>query len=77
MHGRGRSHSRSPEKAAAVVQIEMPKLDVLVIGPSQVGKTTLVKAFAKEQEQEELFAGNELQVGMSVKSQLYSMPIGH
>ena len=73
---RSKSRSQSPLKSQ-VVQIEMPKLDLLVVGSSGAGKTALVRTFAAN---EDHHAGGEVeslctQVGMSVRSQLYSLGV--
>ena len=67
-----KSHApRTPSMRSAknVIQIEMPKLDLLIVGPASSGKTSMVKAFARDDEEQQP-ESNPLytHVGMNVYS---------
>jgi len=56
----------------SIDEIDVPRLDILVLGPSQSGKSTLVRAFALDEEQTTESSPLHLQVGMNVTSQRFA-----
>ena len=62
---------------APAFQLEMPKLDLLIIGPSKAGKTTMMQAFAKNEQQQIEEHPLHMQVGMNVTSQNYNIGVGN
>ena len=53
--------------------LEMKKLDLLILGPSKVGKTTMMKAFSSGQTQIEEDHHIRDQVGMQITTQYHQL----
>ena len=85
--GQNRGRSRSPPAKAAqrlaaddegpLMRLEMPKLDLLIIGPSKAGKTTMMQAFGRNEPQQIEDHPLHMQVGMNVTSQNYNIGVGN
>ena len=56
-------------------EIEIPRLDVLIVGASGSGKTTLIRAFALNEAQTQESSPLYAQVGMNVTSQLFQLGV--
>ena len=74
-NNRGASQTR-PNRALHTstdnsVSVEMTKLDLLIIGPKGSGKTSMMRAFAKNEEQKLEEHPLHEQVGMTVTTQYY------